>query len=622
MSEKIYDATSIEQLTFRQGVRQRIGIYLGSADHTGVLAGLLELVNNATDEALVCPAATKIEIEIGDDWASCRDYGRGMPHGPNDFSEEVMINLLTENHSGAKFNENAYGGKSRGLNGTGSAATCCSSDWFKISSYRDGAEWYMEFNEGIPKWNKCQKKSLGNNKEGTYIIYKPSQEVFKSEPIHFNYNEICEQMKEYSYFNKGITFSVKNNKSGEVRTFLSKNGLLDFAKEKIDNGILTHPLYIKANENDVDVEIILQWTTGAEQFYLFSNGGENENGGTPITGIRTSLTNFFKKEIKNMGSGDIVRKGLVYICSVQLKDPIYDGQTKSKITNPELRGLCQRTTTEVLDNFKLRQKSEFEKVVNFLTKELKAERAADRARIQVLNATKDVEKNQKKKVFASDKLKDAEFLGQDSTLLIVEGNSAMGGLSQARDYTKYGLLAIRGKIINCLSNSDEKIFQNEEIKLLLSALNISPNRYNAKKLRYGKVGICTDADSDGAHIGLLIMAAFSYLAPEFIQEGRLCWLRTPLYIVENGKQRNYYYNDEEFNKVRGSVRGEITRAKGLGELSADVARESMFNPKYQRFDTLDYSPEGHKLLNELMGADVEPRTDFVFSKIDFSTLRE
>ena len=187
-----YNAQSVEQLTFREGVRKRIGIYLGSADHTGVIAGLLELVNNATDEALVCPTANKIEIEIGPDWASCRDYGRGMPHGPNDFSNEVMINLLTENHSGAKFDDNAYGGKSRGLNGTGSAATCCSSDWFKISSYRDGAEWYMEFEEGVPKWDTCQKKPLNNQKQGTFIKYKPSQEVFSAEPINFDFDEICD----------------------------------------------------------------------------------------------------------------------------------------------------------------------------------------------------------------------------------------------------------------------------------------------------------------------------------------------------------------------------------------------------------------------------------------------
>ena len=617
-----YNAESIEQLTFREGVQRRIGIYLGSADHTGVIAGLLELVNNATDEALVCPTATKIEIEIGPDWASCRDYGRGMPHGPNDFSNEVMINLLTENHSGAKFDDNAYGGKSRGLNGTGSAATCCSSDWFKISSYRDGAEWYMEFDKGVPKWNKCQKKPLNGRAQGTYIVYKPSQDVFNAEPIFFDFKEICDIIEEYSYFNKGVKFIVTNAETKEKKTYLSNNGLMDFADTKVQKRIHKHPIRIQTTEDDIDIEIILNWTTGKEKFYLFSNGGENENGGTPITGIKTALTNFFKKKVKDLGSGDVVRAGLVYICSVNLKDPIYDGQTKSRITNPNLRGLAQRCTTQMLEDFSRRYPGEFDQIVELLTKELKAERAAERARKQVLEASKEIEKNQKKKVFASDKLKDAEFLGQNATLLIVEGNSAMGGMAQARDYTKYGLLAIRGKIINCLSNPEEKIFNNEEIKLLLSAMNIVPGKYNASKLRYGRIGICVDADSDGAHIALLIMAALQYLAPEFIKEGRLCWLRSPLYIVNNKGKEDYYFTDDEFNRVRSKVKGEITRAKGLGELSAETAQASMFSPEHQRLDVLEWNNTAVNLLYDLMGEAVEPRKEFIMEKVDFSKVRE
>ena len=618
-----YNAQSIEQLTFREGCRKRIGIYLGSADHTGVIAGLLELVNNATDEALVCPTATKIEIEIGPDWASCRDYGRGMPHGPNDFSDEVMINLLTENHSGAKFDDNAYGGKSRGLNGTGSAATCCSSDWFKISSYRDNAEWYMEFYKGIPKWDKCQKKPLKTGcAQGTYIIYKPSQDVFSAEPIKFDYEEICNIIEEYSYFNKNVEFIVTNAETKEKRRFISKNGLMDFADKKVSKRIHKHPIHIQTTEDDIDIEIILNWTTGREKFYLFSNGGENEHGGTPITGIKTALTNFFKKKVKDIGSGDVARAGLIYICSVNLKNPIYNGQVKDKLTNPELRGLAQRCTTQMLEDFSRRFPNEFDQIVELLTKELKAERAAERARKQVLEASKEIEKNQKKKVFASDKLKDAEFLGPNSTLLIVEGNSAMGGMAQARDYTKYGILAIRGKIINCLSNPEEKIYNNEEIKLLLSAMNIIPGKYNSSKLRYGRIAICTDADSDGAHIGLLIMAALQYLAPEFIREGRLCWLRSPLYIVENKGKESYYFTDDEFNKVRNKIKGEVTRAKGLGELPAETAQASMFSPEYQRMEVMEYDDKAVDLLYDLMGEDVAPRKSFVMSKIDFSQIRE
>lgn len=618
-----YNAKSIQQLTFRQGVRKRVGIYLGSADHTGVMAGLLELVNNATDEALVCPAANKIEIEIGPDWASCRDYGRGMPHGENDFSKEVMINLLTENHSGAKFDDNAYGGKSRGLNGTGSAATCCSSDWFKISSYRDDAEWYMEFEKGIPKWDTCQKKPLNGKKNGTYICYKPSQEVFSAEPIQFNYKEICEQMKEYSYFNKGITFIIKNATTGEIKTYMSKNGLMDFVKENLDKPIHKAPLHYVNSENGIDVEIILQWTSNREErFYLFSNGGENENGGTPITGIKTALTNFFKKKLKGEAQADILRKGLVYVCSVNLKDPIYDGQTKSKITNPELRGLCQRATTQMLESFEQQHAEEFQRVLDLLAKEQKAELAAERARKQVLEAQKEVEKTQKKKYIASDKLKDAEFLGQNATLLVVEGNSAMASVGVARDEKSYGIMCIRGKTINCLSNDEEKIYQNEEIKLLLSALNIVPGHYDGRKLRYGRVGICTDSDSDGYHIGLLLMAALQYLAPQFIEEGRLGWLRSPLYIVKNGKNETYYFTDEEMDAARGHISGIVQRNKGLGSLTEEQAHNSMFNPEHQRFDIFQTSPEARDLLCALMGKDVEPRTEFIFKNVDFSTIRE
>ena len=618
-----YNAKSIQQLTFREGVRKRVGIYLGSADHTGVIAGLLELVNNATDEALVCPTATKIELEIGTDWASCRDYGRGMPHGANDFTNEVMINLLTENHSGAKFDDNAYGGKSRGLNGTGSAATCCSSDWFKISSYRDGAEWYMEFENGIPKWSECQKLPLNGRAQGTFIKFKPSQEVFSAEPIKFVYEEICEQMQEYSYFNKGITFVVKNAETGEVKSYLSKNGLIDFVKEKMDKPIHKTPLHYIGHENGIDVEIIMQWTGKREEkSYLFSNGGENEHGGTPMTGIKTALTNFFKKKLKGEAAPEIMRKGLTYVCSVNLKNPIYDGQTKSKITNPELRGLCQRATTQMLEEFEYRHGDEFQRILELLTKELKAEAAAERARKQVLEAAKDVEKNQKKKVFASDKLKDAEFLGENSTLLLVEGLSAASSVAMARDEKKFGILALRGKPINAFSNDDEKFYQNEEIKLLLSAMNIVPGKYDSKKLRYGKIGILSDADADGYAIGLLIMCALYKVAPQFIKEGRLYWMRSPLYIVKNGKNETYFYTDEEFNAARGKIKGEVTRAKGLGALSPEQARTSMFTSEYQRFEQLIPDDSTLDLLNQLMGKDSTPKYNFIFENIDFSQIME
>ena len=275
--------------------------------------------------------------------------------------------------------------------------------------------------------------------------------------------------------------------------------------------------------------------------------------------------------------------------SVKVKVGQFTNQQKTALANPEARSATSTAISECLKQFVFKRQKDFNQVLELLDKLAKAERAAEKARKQVLEASKEIEKNQKKKVFASDKLKDAEFLGPNATLLVVEGNSAMGGMAQARDYTKYGILAIRGKIINCLSNPEEKIFNNEEIKLLLSAMNIVPGKYNPSKLRYGRLAICTDADSDGAHIGLLIMAALQYLAPEFIKEGRLCWLRSPLYIVENKGKESYYFTDDEFNKVRNKVKGEVTRAKGLGELPAETARASMFSPDYQRIDVMEWN---------------------------------
>lgn len=613
-----YDANSIEQLTFREGVRKRVGIYLGSADHTGVIAGLLELVNNATDEYLVCPRANKIEITLAENCVSVRDYGRGMPHGPNNFSEEVMINLLTENHSGAKFNDNAYGGKSRGLNGTGSAATCCSSDWFTITSYRDGAAWTMEFNKGIPKYNQCMKVPTGDDvEEGTFIMYWPSQEVFSAEPIYFDYDEICEIIKEYSYFNKGITFYVNDVKTCRQAEFYSENGLIDFAKEKIIEPAIGKPLHIKATEDDIDVEIIMQWTTGKEKFYLFSNGGENPSGGTPITGIKTGITNFFKKYLDD--SKDVVRNGLTYICSVNLKNPIYDGQTKSKITNPQLRGLCQRLTTQVLTEYAEKEKADFNLILNFIEKNNKAEIAAQKAKESILKANKQIDKNIKRKVFASDKLKDARKLGKDSVLLICEGNSALNSLAQARDPQVYGLLEIRGKIINALSNPIDQVMENEEVQLIFSALGVTPNNYNAKKLRYGSIGIASDADQDGNHIALLLLALFAKLMPELLKEGRVFRLEAPTHVIKNGKKNYYFYGAIDY--IENRMPGHTTFLKGLGEMSAEQEKESLFGPNQHRI-YFDWDKLSDERLKMLMGEDAYYRKEFLFNNVDFSRIVE
>ena len=346
------------------------------------------------------------------------------------------------------------------------------------------------------------------------------------------------------------------------------------------------------------------------------------DGGAFISGFKSSLTRTFNSLAKTKYDGDTIRDVLDGFVSVKVRLGQFTNQQKTALANPEARTATSTAITNALKEFYTKRRADFDQVVELLNKIAKAEAAAEKARRQVLETVKDVERNQKKKVFASDKLKDAEFLGQDSTLLLVEGLSAASSIAMARDEKKYGFLALRGKMINAFSNDDEKFYQNEEIKLLLSALNIVPGRYDSKKLRYGRVGILVDADADGYAIGLLIMCALYKVAPQFIREKRLCWVRSPLYIVKTKTKETYYYTDEEFNAVRAQIRGEVQRNKGLGALSAEQARRSMFSSEHQRIETLVEDEQSLILLSQLMGPDSAPKHKFIWDNIDFSEIKE
>ena len=489
---------------------------------------------------------------------------------------------------------------------------------FEVWTRRDGEEYYLSFKDGIPQSNAAQfvRKT---DETGSTFKFTPDKTIFNITGPSFNYDQIKNELELTSYFIPNVKFVLEYN--GSKVEFLSKNGLKDFAKEKIVNPLHKSYMYgYREFDDEVEVEVFAQWTAGKETRYIFSNGALNSDGGTPETGAKTAFTRTINSLSKGDFDADMIRKGLVYIVNIRHPHPIYQNQTKNKIQNTELRGYTQTVFTDAIKEFVLKHQDEFNKVVELLKREKKAEAAAEKARQQVLNAAKEVEQNQKKKVFASDKLKDAEFLGENSTLLLVEGLSAASSIAQARDEKHYGILALRGKMINAFSNDEEKVYQNEEIKLLLSAMNIVPGKYNSSKLRYGRIGICTDADADGYSIGLLIMCALYKLAPQFIEEGRLCWLRSPLYIVKKGKQEYYYFNDDEYNHRR--ISGETMRAKGLGALSAEQAHNSMFTQEFQRMDKLVPDENTLNLLMNLMGEDSEPKRNFIFKNIDFNDIKE
>lgn len=619
MSQTNYTANDIVSLSAGKAFREKIGMYLTADRQEAVNLGLRELIVNVQDEYEVYKPADpflKITLNSITHEITVQDNMRGIPVGVREDGINSLTAAFLIPHSGGKHQEGAYS-SAVGINGEGNKIVCHTAEWLEVRVMREGKIWFQRFesdDEGARAVTEVQEIGECGSQTGTLIKYKPDARVYND--CFIDIPKLKKMLEEISLFTKGLV--IKLDIDGKVETLFSKNGLID--------GLNTSNALSKAfsyfyETDDCKVELALQWVTKGGEIRGYANGLYMPDGGAFITGFKTSLTRTFNSLAKENYSGDVIRNVLDGFVSVKVKVGQFSNQQKSSLANPEARSATSTAISNALKEFATRRKTDFDKVLELVRRLAKVEAAIDRERKKVLEATKEIEKNQKKKMIASDKLKDAEFLGEGSTLLIVEGDSAASSIAKARDYKKYGILAIRGKILNCLAHPDEKIFENEEIKLLLSAMNIVPNKYDSSKLRYGRIGICVDADSDGGHIALLIMAALRYLAPKFLEEGRLCWLRSPLYIVKNGKNTSYYFTDEEFNKVRGKIKGEVSRAKGLGALSQKQAEESMFG-EFQRMDRLDVDDDAIYFLESLMGVDVIPRKEFVFNEIDFSEIRE
>ena len=617
-----YSANDLTTLSPGRAFREKIGMYLSADRQEAINLGLRELIVNVQDEFEVYkPEKPFLKIELFTKERKIRvsDNMRGIPCAVRNDGVNSLTAAFLLPHSGAKHKEGSYV-SSVGINGEGNKVVCHTAKWLEVEVHRDGNIYFQRFEsneEGATPTSDVKISKAKDSKTGTIITYVPDKAVYGD--IFIDEESLKNMLREMSYFTKGLKIILIID--GKEQIFFSENGLIDGLKSE---NAIGKPFSYFYEDEDCKVELALQWVTKKGSIKGYANGLYMPDGGAFISSFKTSLTRTFNNLAKTKFVGEQIRDCLEGFVSVKVHVGQFSNQAKTALANKEAGTATSTAISSCLKDFYARRRGDFDKVIEILTKIAKAEAAAERARVQVLNAQKDIEKNQKRKVFASDKLKDAEFLGQDAILLVCEGDSALNGMAQARNTDKTGLMCVKGKIINCLSNDDEKIFQNEEIKLLLSAMNIVPGKYDSKKLRYGRLGICTDADSDGYHIGLLVMACLLKLAPQFIEEGRLCWLRSPLYIVEQGKNRSYYFNDEEFDAARrqGKIKGEVHRAKGLGALEAIEAHESMFTPEYQRLDVFKPDQLSFDLLYSLMGKDVEPRTDFIFKNVDFSLIRE
>ena len=622
MPKKAYDIDSIQSLDFREGVRTRIQMYLGSDDIEGIYQALKEIINNSTDEALA-GYGNKIEIMLHSDknGIRVRDYGRGVPFGIREDGENVLVSIYTKSHTGGKFDHNAYKNAS-GLNGIGGSCVCLSSSYFEITSIRDGKKAQAIFKEGnLVSYKESSEKVL---KSGTDIYFEPDPKVFSNGEIQYDYARICQDIENISYLYPGITFIVEDKISGAKNTYCAKNGIIDFVSQAIKKPLHKHIITGSATDGTDSLEIAFQWGTRHETAYVFVNGLRCPEGGSPITGARAAITKTFNTLANASFDGEYIRKNLFYVINCKVENPSFANQTKSKINNASLRTLASTAFTNALKDMNAQYPSEFNIVAEMLTKIEKAEAAATRAREAIMNMEKKEQEQKKRKISSSDKFKDCEKHGQESMLIISEGNSALGGLMPARDVKTEALYAVRGKVKNLMKHPLDECLENQEVSDIILALGCGiQEKYNARKLNYGKVAIATDADVDGYAIMCLIATMFYVLMPKFIEEGRLCWLRAPLYKLEKGKDKAFAYDDEELAKVKiGRENWTITRAKGLGELNSEDMEMSMMNPKERRLEILTISDveAAAESLKMLMGPDVDDRRDFLFENVDFSII--
>ena len=597
-------------------------MYIGADGQDAMFNCFLEILNNSCDEAIM-GRGNEITVEVNDNDIKVTDKGAGVPHGKNKDTEEVLIEIYTSAHSSGKFDSTNYK-RVRGMHGIGSSTVCVCSEIFEVWTRRDGAEWNIIFKDGIPQSSTANR--IRNTKEtGTTVYFKPDKTIFhlNEDTPSFDKERIRNELRLTSYFIPGVTFIYKAD--GKEEKFLSKNGLKDFAADNITKPL--HKQYIygtKTFDGDIDIEVFAQWTAGREKCYVFSNGALNSGGGTPVTGMKAAFTRTINDQAKENFDSEMIRKGLVTIINIKHPHPIYQNQVKDKIQNQELRGYTQTTFTEAIKDWIAKNQNDFNKIINILITDKKAEAAAEKARQGVLNFEKKETEHKKQKITSSDKFKDCEKHGQDSMLIICEGNSALGGLMPARDVNKEALYAVRGKVKNLLKHPLDECLENQEVSDIIMALGCGiQEKYNAKKLNYGKVAIAVDADVDGYNIMCLIATLFYVLMPKFIEEGRLCWLRAPLYRLTNGNKRIFAYTEEEAKQLHTEhPNWEQGYNKGLGEMTSDDMISSMMHPEKRRIEvlTIHDAQAAAESIQMLMGEEVEGRRDFLFENVDFSIL--
>lgn len=618
-----YEARDIITLSQGRAFREKIGMYLSGDKQEAVNLGLRELIVNTQDEYEVYKPKNpflKITLDTKNRTICVEDNMRGIPCSIRDDGINSLTAAMLINHSGGKHTGGAYE-SSVGINGCGNKIVNHTATWLEVQVKRDGKVYFQRFesdDEGAHPVTEVLEK--GKTKEtGTKITYSPDPKVYGE--YFIQQDKLEEMLKEISYFSRGLDIIL--NVDGKEKHFFSKNGLVDGLVSK---NAISKPFQYFYKTSDCEVELALQWVKKKGFIRGYANGLYMPDGGAFISGFKSSLTRTFNSLANKKFDGDAIRGMLDGFVSVKVKVGQFSNQAKTALANPEARTATSTAISEALKEFARKRPTDFESIVVYLDKLEKADEAAERARNAILNHEKEISEASKKKMSAPIKLMDCEKHGEESILYITEGRSAKTPVQNARSIDYEAVYDIRGKIIGALKNPIDKVLENEEVKDIIQILGSGIlDKYNSKKLNFGKLLIFSDRDPDGSAISNLIVTLLYVLMPDFIKEGRLGRVIPPLYRVKKGKQRVYFYSKQEYEREKDKYPNwDTTYFKGVGECDAIDMKLTMFSPENRR--VIIYKAEDFQsfssLLELLMGNDVPPRREYIFNNIDFKKLRE
>ena len=622
MAKQDYSAESIKVLEGLEGVRKRPAMYIGSTGKEGLHHLVYEVVDNSVDEALA-GHCTQIKVTLNKDGSvTVEDNGRGIPIDPHpQFKIPAVQVALTKLHAGGKFDKKSYM-ISGGLHGVGISVVNALSKKLIIEIKRDGKIHKQEYSRGFAKTKLTVIGKTDKSETGTKVTFWPDEEIFST--VKFDHTVLETRFREIAFLNAGLKINLENTEKKVKEEFFYSGGLIEFVKwVNKSKDVIHKPIYFKRDVQNIHIEIAIQYnTTFRETIHGFVNTINTVEGGTHISGFKTALTRVINDYAKKTGAlkngksgsesftGDDIREGLTTIISIKIPDPQFEGQTKTKLGNSEIKGYVDSAVTSSLSEFFEENPAIAKKIVSKALDAAKARLAAKKAKDLV----------RRKNVFSlgglPGKLSDCSRKNAGETeLYIVEGESAGGSAKQARDKERQAILPLKGKILNVEKANPSRTLSSEEITNLITAIGTSVGEtFDMAKLRYSKVIIMTDADVDGEHIKTLLLTFFFRFMPDLIKNGNLYVALPPLYRLRKGQKDHYVYSDEELKKAIEKLgTTNITRFKGLGEMSSNQLWDTTMNPKTRKIKKIFIEDlvEADQTFSMLMGDDVQARKQFI-----------